>query len=281
VDFAPEALAAKAQRLFALHTPGEPLWLLNAWDAGSARLFEAHGAPAIGTTSAGVAFALGRRDGDIGRAEMLEATGRIVAAVDVPVTADVESGFGESPDDVGETVEGVLAAGAVGINLEDSATAGTEPLRPAAEAAERVAAARAAAGRAGAALFINARTDVYWLRLGDESTRLERTIERLAAYVEAGADGVFAPGVSDPEEITRLVQELGAPLNVLAGPSLPPPAELAALGVARVSSGSGPSRAVLGLAARLGREFTESGGIAAMTEGALAYDEAQSLFAPR
>jgi 2-methylisocitrate lyase-like PEP mutase family enzyme len=278
---APDGLAAKAQRLFALHRPGVPLRLLNAWDAGSARLFEAHGAPAVGTTSAGVAFALGRRDGDIGRAEMLDATARIAAAVDVPVTADVESGFGETLDDVGETVEGVLAAGAVGINLEDSATAGTEPLRPVAEAAERVAAARAAAERAGVALFVNARTDVYWLRLGEESTRLERTIERLAAYVEAGADGVFAPGVSDPAAIARLVEELGAPLNVLAGPSLPPPAELAALGVARVSSGSGPSRALLGLAARLAREFVAGGTYAAITDGAMPYDEANALFAPR
>ena len=197
MDLTPETLDAKAQRLFALHKGELPLMLLNAWDAGSARLFEARGAAAIGTTSAGVAFALGRADGTIEREEMLEATSRIAAAVSVPVTADIESGFGETPEDVGETVAGVLAAGAVGINLEDGAMHGGEPLLPVAEAAARVAAARDAADGAGVRLFVNARTDVYWLRLGEESSRLERTIERLAAYVEAGADGVFAPGVSD------------------------------------------------------------------------------------
>jgi 2-methylisocitrate lyase-like PEP mutase family enzyme len=150
VDFAPESLAAKSQRLFALHRRGEPLRLLNAWDAGSARLFEARGAAAIGTTSAGVAFALGRPDGAIGREEMLEATARIAAAVSVPVTADVESGFGPTPAEVGQTIELVLAAGAVGVNLEDSG--GERDLLPAAEAAERIAAARAAAKRASVPL---------------------------------------------------------------------------------------------------------------------------------
>ena len=206
-----------------------------------------------------MAFALGRADGAIERDEMLEATARIAAAVSVPVTADIESGFGDAPEDVGETVERVLAAGAVGINLEDSAADGDEPLLPVPEAAARVAAARAAASAAGVRLFVNARTDVYWLRLGEESSRLERTIERLAAYVEAGADGVFAPGVSAREEIARLARELDAPLNVLAGPALPPRAELAELGVARVSSGSGPSRATLGLAARIADEFLGAG----------------------
>ena len=150
-------------RLFALHTPGVPLRLLNAWDAGSARLFEARGAQVIGTTSAGVAFALGRPDGALGRDEMLEATARIAAAVAVPLSADIESGFGATPAAVGETVAGVLAAGAVGINLEDSATDGDEPLLPVAEMAARVSAARASAEREGVRLFVNARTDVYWL----------------------------------------------------------------------------------------------------------------------
>jgi 2-methylisocitrate lyase-like PEP mutase family enzyme len=173
----------------------------------------------------------------------------------------------------------VRASGAVGINIEDSAFGAVDRLRPIAEAAARVAAARAAAERARVPLFVNARTDVHWLRLGDESTRLERTIERLAAYVDAGADGVFAPGVTGRTEIARLVEQVGAPLNVLASPALPPPAELAALGVARVSSGSGPSRALLGLAARLADEFTGTGALTAMSEGALPYDDAQSLFA--
>ena len=278
MDFLPEPPRVKAERFAALHRAGGPLFLLNAWDAGSARLFERRGAPAIGTTSAGIAFALGRADGSISREQMIEATGRIAAAVDVPVTADIESGFGSDAAELGKTIELVIAAGAVGVNLEDAAGDGAEPLRPADEAAARVAAARASADALGVPLFINARTDVFWLALGEQSTRLARTAERLARYVAAGADGVFAPGVTSPEDIAALVREVGVPLNVLASPALPPPAELAELGVARVSSGSGPSRALLGLAARIAAEFG-TGGVESMTQGALAYDEANALFA--
>ena len=262
-----------------MHRGTQPLLLLNAWDAGSARLFEQRGAPAVGTTSAGLAFALGKPDGAVSRDEMLEATARIAGAVDVPVTADIEAGFGLTPDDVGETIRLVLGAGAVGVNLEDAAPGADGQLIAVPEQVERIRAARAAADDEGVTLFINARSDVYWLKLGAPEQRFDLAAERLRAYVAAGADGVFAPGLTDREEIARLVQAVPAPLNLLAAAALPPVAELANLGVARVSSGSGPSRAALGLAGRIADEFLGGSGYAAMVDGALPYDDAQAAFA--
>jgi 2-methylisocitrate lyase-like PEP mutase family enzyme len=269
-------LAAKARRLADLHRGPAPLRLLNAWDAGTARVFEAAGAPAIGTTSAGIAFALGRPDGGISRDEMLAAIARIAAAVDVPVTADLETGFGAAPADVAATVRGAIEAGAAGVNIEDAADDGGG-LRPLDEAVARVAAARAAADDAGVPLFLNARTDVHWRGIGEPAERAELTTDRLRAYAAAGADGVFAPGVTARDAIAHLVGAVDRPLNVLASPALPGMAELAALGVARVSTGSGPSRAALGLARRIAGEVLGPGTYAAMTEGALPYGEANEL----
>ena len=182
----PSGLEAKAKRLISLHRRGEPLRLLNAWDAGSARLFERRGAQAIGTTSAGVAFALGRPDGAITRDEMLYATARIAGAVDVPVTADVESGFGAAPADVGETIRLVIAAGRGGRQPRGRRSfAGDEPLIALGEQVQRIEAARAAAERAAVPLFINARTDVFWLGLGDGG-RAARPRRRAAVGLRRG-----------------------------------------------------------------------------------------------
>ncbi|MFF9500973.1 isocitrate lyase/phosphoenolpyruvate mutase family protein [Streptomyces sp. NPDC014656] len=236
-----------------LHTPARPLALANAWDVAGARIMEAAGAPAIATTSAGVAWSLGAPDGDrISRDLALDAVARIAAAVTVPVTADIEGGHGETPAEVADTVTRVLEAGAAGVNIED----GT---RPPGTLAARLEAVRAAADRAGADLFVNARVDTYLLGLGDPATRLRDTLERARSYVDAGADGIFVPGVTDPDLIAALTGALTVPLNVLAGPGAPSVKELGALGVARVSLGSGIAEAAYAVARRAARELYGAG----------------------
>jgi 2-methylisocitrate lyase-like PEP mutase family enzyme len=272
-------MADRAALFAELHQPGKPLRLLNAWDAGSAKVFEAAGAEAIGTTSAGVAFVLGHPDGErITRDDVAASAKAIAEAVDIPVSADIETGFGNSPSEVAETVRMVIAAGAVGVNIEDASGHRHDPLREIGDAAGRLAAARAAADAEGVALFINARTDVYLLAVGEPETRLAEASARFQAYVEAGASGVFAPRAIDPEEIRALVAATSAPLNVLAS-GAPPVDELAALGVARISVGSGPILAALGLIQRCAEEYLNEGTYTAMTEGALSYPDANRLFA--
>jgi 2-methylisocitrate lyase-like PEP mutase family enzyme len=167
--------SAKAELLLKLHEKGASLLLPNAWDIASARLFEEAGFPAIATTSAGIAFANGYPDGQqISRDEMLQAIARIAAAVQVPVTADIEAGYGPKPEDVATTIRGVIAAGAVGVNLEDN-TGRFQSLYTIEEQVERLAAARETATDAGLALVINARTDTYLFQVGAEETRLEET----------------------------------------------------------------------------------------------------------
>jgi 2-methylisocitrate lyase-like PEP mutase family enzyme len=272
-------MADRAADFAELHQPGNPLRLLNAWDAGSAKVFEAAGAPAIGTTSAGVAFALGQPDGErITREDVAASTRAIAEAVDIPVSADIETGFGMSPGDVAETVRMVIAAGGVGVNIEDASGHRHDPLREISDNVARLEAARGAADAEGVALFINARTDVYLLAVGEPETRLEEASTRLRAYVEAGASGVFAPRAVEPDDIRGLVEATSAPLNVLAT-GAPPVDELAALGVARISVGSGPILAALGLIQRAADEYLRDGTYTAMTQGAMSYPDANRLFA--
>jgi len=230
------------------------------WDVASARIVEAAGFPALATTSAGVAFALGYPDGErISRAEMAEAVRRIAVRVRVPVTADMEAGYGRSPESAAETVRAVVAAGAVGLNLEDAPADGGGSLLDEQLQTERIRAAREAAREAGVSVVINARTDVFLKRIGAPETRIGHAARRLDAYRAAGADCLFAPGVTDRETIAALVREVGGPLNVLAGPDCPPVAELEALGVRRLSLGSGAMRATLGLVRRIAEELRGPG----------------------
>ncbi|MCD0444077.1 isocitrate lyase/phosphoenolpyruvate mutase family protein [Glycomyces sp. A-F 0318] len=237
----------KAARFRSLHTT-PPLLLPNCWDAASAAVVAAAGAPAIATTSAGIAWSLGFPDGDaIDRETAVAAIARVARSVDLPVTADIESGFGATAKDVAATLAAVADAGAVGVNIEDSVAAAPGVLRPVAEQAERVAAAREGAG---ADVFVNARTDVYLAGIGEEATRFDAVVERAAAYAEAGADGIFVPGVTDPAVIAELVRSVRLPLNVLAGPGAPAPSALARLGVARISLGSSVAAAAYAAARR-------------------------------
>ncbi|MFF5702193.1 isocitrate lyase/phosphoenolpyruvate mutase family protein [Streptomyces sp. NPDC012794] len=261
---------ARAAAFTALHTAAAPLALANAWDVASARVVEAAGAPAVATTSAGVAWSLGAPDGDaLARERALDLIARVASAVSVPVTADIEGGFAADAAGVGETVTGVLAAGAVGINIEDGH-------RAPAEQAERLAAARAAAEAAGVPLYINARVDTYLFGLGENATRLDETLSRAAAYLAAGATGVFVPGVTDPATVAELAKGIDAPLNVLVGPGAPSVAELGALGVARVSLGSWVAEAAYAVARRATEELL-AGGTYGSLAGSLPYGELNAL----
>jgi 2-methylisocitrate lyase-like PEP mutase family enzyme len=266
-----------------MHQPaaGRILVLPNAWDAMSARLIEEAGARAIATTSAGVAWALGRTDGEgLTRDQMINAVERITRVVKVPVTADVERGYGDgTPADAAETVRRVIGAGAVGINLEDAPGRDGAVLFAIDEQVARIAAAREAASREGVELYINARVDTYLAQAGAAEERFDETVRRAHAYVAAGGSGVFVPGVADPELIRGLVAAVGAPLNVMAGrgagPTIP---ELQALGVARVSIGPALTLAVMAQIRRAAAEVLEQGTYAAM-QGGLTFPEANALFA--
>jgi 2-methylisocitrate lyase-like PEP mutase family enzyme len=250
----------KAQDLLAMHCGGDVLLLPNVWDVASARIVEQAGYHAVGTTSAGIAFSLGYPDGQkIPRAEMLQAIARIARAVKVPVTADVESGYGSGPDAAKSTALAVIEAGAVGMNLEDAPGESGSPLAGLAAQVEKIRAVRQAAVSADVPIVLNARTDVYLLQVGESSSRYDETVRRLGAYRDAGADCVFVTGLSDVATIKRLVADVRCPLNVLAGPGSPSVGELRALGVARVSLGSGPMRATLGTLRRIAQEVKTSG----------------------
>ncbi|NUP01078.1 MAG: isocitrate lyase/phosphoenolpyruvate mutase family protein [Nonomuraea sp.] len=263
----------KAVLFRSLHVPGRPLLLANAWDAASALVTEAAGAPAVATTSAGVAWSLGAPDGDLlDREAAVALAGRVAAAVRVPVTADIEGGY----DDVALTVRGVLDAGVVGVNLEDADRGTPGALLTVEAQAARLSAARRAADEAGIPLFVNARIDTFLRGAGD----LGETLERAAAYVEAGADGIFVPGVTDLATIGTLTAKLEAPLNILAGPGGPTVAELAGQGVARISLGSSVAQAAYAVARRATAELFASGTYTEVA-GALDYSELNELLAPR
>jgi len=258
MNLAAQATTAGAFR--ALHHGSRILLLANAWDVSSACILEEAGFSAIATTSAGVAFTLGYPDGQrISRPEMLAVVARIAAKVKLPVTADVEAGYGNRPEDAALTAEGVIEAGAVGMNLEDTAGDAQHRLQDLTLQLEKISAVRETAQRLGVPLVLNARTDVYLAQVGAAETRYEETVRRLAAFRDAGADCLFAPGVRDPQVIQQLVRELKHPVNILAGPGSPTVPELQDLGVARVSLGSAPMRATLGLMRRIAQELLQTG----------------------
>lgn len=266
----------RAARFAALHEPGgEVLVLANAWDVASARLVEDAGATAVATTSAGVAWSLGEPDGDrLARDPAMALVARVVAAVEVPVTADLESGFADDDAALAVTVRAVVEAGAVGVNVEDAAGAG---LRPAAEQAARLAVIRRTADAAGVGLFVNARIDTYLRGVGEPGdARLAETVRRAEAYLAAGANGIFVPGVVDPDTVRRLVAEIDAPLNLLVGPGAPPVGELAALGVRRISVGSGIASAAYALTRRAAVELLTAGTYTAL-EGGIAHAEMNAV----
>jgi 2-methylisocitrate lyase-like PEP mutase family enzyme len=251
---------AKAASFRVLHSGREILLLPNVWDVASARLIEESGFKAAATSSAGIAFSLGYPDGQrISREEMLAVIARIAKAVRVPVTADVEAGYGKTPEDAGRTARAVAEAGAVGMNLEDAIGDSPSVLVELPLQLEKIRAVREMASRLRIPLVLNARTDMYLLQIGDPAERYDETVRRLSAFREAGADCVFAPGLRDAPTIGRLVADLKCPVNILAGPGSPSVPELSKLGVARVSLGSATMRATVGCLRRIAQELRATG----------------------
>jgi 2-methylisocitrate lyase-like PEP mutase family enzyme len=240
---------------------GPPLLLLpNAWDAMSARLFEAAGFGAIATTSGGVAWALGFADGEHAPwKEVVEAHARIVRSVRVPVTADIEAGYGDTPDQVAKSITDIIQAGVVGCNLEDGTPRPDQPVRGIDDAAARIRAAREAADAAGVPLVINARIDLYLKNVGDPQTRFDETVRRSKAYLAAGADCIYPFALGDMDTLARVVKAIGAPINVVARAGLPPAAEFERIGVARISIAAGASLAVADLIQKIGQDLRATG----------------------
>lgn len=267
----------KAEAFRAMHTGPGAVLLANVWDVASARLIEESGFPAIATTSAGIAFAQGFPDGQRIPAErMIAAVAQIATAVMVPVSADVEAGYGQRPEDAGWTARNVIEAGAIGMNFEDATGEADLPLTELSLQLERIRAVRETAERLGVPLVLNARTDVYLAQVGEPNRRYDEAVRRLAAFRDAGADCVFVPGVRDAETIGRIVSDLKCPVNILAVPGVPSVAELIAIGVKRISLGSGPMRAALGFLRRLVDEVRTDGTYKLM-EGAPTHAEMNRL----
>jgi 2-methylisocitrate lyase-like PEP mutase family enzyme len=271
----------KAESFRSLHIPGAPIVVVNAWDVASARITEAAGVAAIATTSAGMAWSLGAPDGDqLSRMLALEAIRRIVSAVDLPVTVDIESGYAPGSYGVGDTIRRVIAAGVVGVNLEDGLYVGDSPLRDVSEQAKRIVAARNAADGASVPLFINARVDTYLRDAGDSSERLVDTLARARAYLNVGADGIFVPGVIDIATIAALTASIAAPVNIMVGPGSPTVEQLTARGVARISLGASVACAAYGLVKRAAREALDTGTYTAL-DGSVGYGDMNALLGQR
>jgi 2-methylisocitrate lyase-like PEP mutase family enzyme len=274
-------LAQKALQLLELHRAEGPLVLVNAWDAASARMVEHAGFPALASSSAGVAFALGYADGQrVPWKEMVVAIQRIAEAVQVPVSADIEAGFAAGLSQLEGAIEQVIGAGAVGVNLEDAIPDPGEqgPLYSLPDQVARIQAARKAGEKMGVHLVINARTDAYWQKGVESQQALRNAVQRGKAYLQAGADCIFIPGLRDPQSIRTAVEQLGAPVNILATAGAPSLQELKDLGVKRISMGSGPMRAAMGLLRRIAEEARTSGTYKTMLEGAVPYAEMNSMF---
>jgi len=259
-----------------LHRGPSMLILPNAWDVASARIFEEAGFPAIATTSAGIDFSLGYPGQHTPPEEMMARIARNARALHVPLTADVEAGYGPSAEDTARTARELIQAGVAGMNLEDGSGDPARPLIGFQLAVEKIKAARQAAMQMHAQIVVNARTDVYLLPGGNPDADYSEALRRLLAFRDAGADCVFAPGLKDAETIGRLAKAVECPLNILAGPGTPSIPELKKLGVARVSLGAGPMRATLGLLRRIAEELKTTGTYSAM-EAAVPYAEVNKL----
>jgi 2-methylisocitrate lyase-like PEP mutase family enzyme len=275
---APASPADLAARFAALHR-GPALFVLpNAWDVPSALLLEAAGFPAVATTSAGVAWALGYRDGEtLPTSLLVDTVTRLASLLHVPLSVDLEAGYGRTPEEVAKVIRAVVGAGAVGVNIEDRDYSGKAVLREIALQVEVLRAAREAARAMGVPLFLNARTDIYLAAVGPEGDRRERTLERLQAYVAAGADGVFVPALREPADIEAVARGAGAPLNVLARPGVPPVPELTRLGAARLTIGSGAMLSAYGKLRRIAAELQGPGTYGTLAEDAIPYAELQGL----
>lgn len=270
----------KADDFLALHHAPSILILPNAWDVASEKIFELEGFKAIGTTSAGIASTLGYADGQkMSLAENMEVVQRIVNNTILPVSADIEAGYATSIEGVVKAANAVLNVGAVGLNLEDGTGDPTTPLFDKALQQEKIKAIREMAVAKGIHLVMNARTDVYMV-LDDPVQSLRHAIDRGNAYKEAGADCIFVPDVGslDKKDIAILVKEIDAPINIVAGATIPPIPELQDMGVSRVSVGPRPMRAVLSLLRKIANELMTKGTYKLMSDSSISYSEVNQWF---
>jgi 2-methylisocitrate lyase-like PEP mutase family enzyme len=269
--------AAKAEAFRALHRGPRLLLMANAWDAVSARIFEAEGFAAVATTSGGVSWAIGYPDGEAAPwDEVVEQTARIARAVAVPVTADIEAGFGATPEAVSRSIADIIRAGVVGVNLEDGLP-GPTPMRTVDDAVARIRAAREAARAAGVPIVINARTDLYIKNIGDVASRFDEAVARGRAYLAAGADCFYPIALRDAATIGRLVQALGAPVNINVRAGHPSVAELEALGVRRASTATAVTLMAADLIRNVASELRDTGRFDAV-KPTIGHPEMQQLF---
>ncbi len=266
----------KAARFLALHSGPSPLLLPNPWDEGSARLLVWLGFEALATTSSGMAAARGRLDGSVGRDEVMRHAAAIVAAADVPVSADLENGFGDEPDKVAETVRLALDAGLAGCSIEDFTGRAESSIYDAGLASERITAAAEVAHSGPVRLVLTGRAENYLRGHPD----LASTIGRLQAYQEAGADVLYAPGLTELDDIRQVVEAVDRPVNVLARPGGPPVAELAGVGVARISVGGALCFAAIGAVVEAANELKEQGTYGFMERAAAGARAARAAFVP-
>lgn len=265
----------RAEKLRAMHLSGPPLVFMNVWDVAGARIVENLGAPALATSSAAIANALGYPDGQkIAREEMLDVVRRICAAVKVPVTADMEAGYGSTAAAMADTAKALVASGAVGLNLEDTEDDRFIPLDV---AVAKIRAIRAAGQTAGVPLVINARTDVYLQPGCKESGDYAEAVRRTRAFREAGADCVFLPGLLDIAVIKQLLRDSPGPINILALPKGPSLREFLDAGVRRISVGSGTFRAVMAMLQRIAAEAMQKQDLAGMFQEQIAYKDLNTL----
>jgi 2-methylisocitrate lyase-like PEP mutase family enzyme len=269
----------KAEEFRAFHRAAPLLVLPNAWDAASARILEQVGFPAIATTSSGVAAALGYSDGQqISRDMLVEALARITRVVKCPVTADIEAGYGNTIEEVLQTVKAVIATGVVGINIEDSRKQAGKALVDTAYQVDLIKALRKLATSMDLPFVINARVDVLLLAIGEPESRFEHTVQRANAYLQAGADCIYPIGIFERSMIANLVKAINGPINIMGGHNGLTLPELAQLGVARVSLAGGLMSAALGHLRAMAQELLEQGTYTRMDADALPGQEFRSLF---
>jgi len=263
-----------ASRFLQLHRPGQPLLLPNPWDVGSARVLASLGFEALATTSSGFAATLGLQDGSVTRDQAIGHAAQIVAATPLPVSADLENGFADDPQGVAATVAAAIEAGLAGCSVEDFTGRADEPIYEAAHAAERVAAAAEAAHAGPRRLVLTARAENHLRGVDD----LADTIARLQSYVAAGADVVYAPGLTRASDIRDVVDAVDRPVNVLAFPGVPSVAELAGLGVARISVGGAFAYAATGALVEAARELRDAGTYGYLRASAVGRDATRTAF---
>lgn len=273
----------QAARFQELHTRNALFILPNAWDAGSAKIFEEAGYEAIATTSAGIAYSLGYADGEIiTMEELLSVVRQIAKRTTVPLSVDIERGYGTTPEEVTENVRAIIAAGAVGVNIEDgypaAATHAESYLEETNTQVAKIEQLAALKDELDIPFVINARTCAYLLSIGDNDTRLDATIERCNAYVAAGADCIFIPGKLDKATVTALTKAIAAPLNILASPAFNDIQELQNIGVRRISLGSGPVRATYAALMDIASAVQNKHDLSALFSHPFSYQKANEFF---